>query len=359
LGGAVVAVTDDASSAETNPSALTTLSKLEVIGTVAGHFPGEAGVGDLMETHSTSGFLGLAGPLTSKSAIGLYFAEPHSAAVTMGPFLLANGSTEEGYLDVMVRDFGASLAWHPVSRLHLGVQVVATHLSLAAAYGLEAASGAALLQVNAETSETRVTTGFGILFEPSRSLRVALVHAAGARWPVARQAVVPLTQTVLDAGSEHEIRQPTVTSGGLSLQLSRKVLLAGQVDYVRFPDVQPGDVDPPGSYVSRRYETSTWEPRLGLEISIPRQGVSFQLRAGLHGQSTPRFTEVVASRGAGPEIPPEAAAVLSEPPDPPSFRVRPAVGGSMVIGQSPFRLDMAFRWGGEQSVLATGLVFRF
>jgi hypothetical protein len=143
------------------------------------------------------------------------------------------------------------------------------------------------------------------------------------------------------------VRQPRLLSAGVALQVSRKLLLTAQLDRVSYHDLQAGLVIGQGAHARAEYALAdAWEPRAGIELSLPRKAVSLQLRGGVHWQS------VAALRYTG-EDPVEAAAFEGAP--------RKAVGaaGASVVTARWLRFDVTARFGGERSELLVGTAVRF
>src|SRR5207249_5007103 len=85
-----------------------------------------------------------------------------------------------------------------------------------------------------------------------------------------------------------------------------RLLLTSQLDYVRYGEIQtPFASLAPGGLP--RFAVFAWEPRVGIELSLPFSSMSIQLRAGLSGRST---------TGAEGGSPAAAAPVPTVPPSP-------------------------------------------
>jgi hypothetical protein len=197
-------------------------------------------------------------------------------------------------------------------------------------------------------------------------------------------------EETLDGGSREEVRQPSVVSGGAAFRASPKLLVCGQLDYVRYGVLRPAEVVRPGGYAQASYELFAWESRLGVELSLPLPSVSVQLRAGLHTLGTGALRALAASGdpvSATPTPQPSPApsppattppgqgpvdqtlairaqllaqiTALREPP-PAIRRESPlvALGASVVTGKG-VRFDVAARLRGERRALLLGTTIRF
>jgi hypothetical protein len=284
-----------------------------------------------------------------------------------------------GEVDGTLTEAGASAAWRPVSRLHVGVRLAATHLTLDGSYRLQPASSSSLLEVSTEGDASSLTAGIGILYEASPRVWLGLARLGGARFEISRTARLNgLPEQALDGDGPSVVRQPSVVSGGVALLAGTRVLLTGQLDYVRYGEIQtpfagvtPGGVPP-------RLAVFAWEPRVGIELSLPFSSMSLQLRAGLSGRSS-----AAAVRGDAAAAPlPTAPSPAPSPPPPSGLtpsqaalrqitaalpeispgqatgKLRAAVGGSVVTAKG-LRLDLAVRFGGEGTSVLAGTAIRF
>jgi hypothetical protein len=397
LAGASTALSDDSVAAEANPAALTTLSKNELTGSLLRRGSGRSPLGDALAARTGLGFGALAGRLNSRWAIGAFTFEPHAVRIDLASSPLADGSRDEGHLEGVVVQRGASLAFRVNPRVHVGARISANHLDLAGEYRRAADPGEPRLRVQTEGDSTRVSTRLGVLLELTRRLRLGLTRESGARFPVQRTATSPVLGQTLDAGSREEVRQPSVVSGGLAFRASPKLLVSGQLDYVRFGTLEPGDVVRPGGYAQSSYELFTWESRLGVEVSVPLPSVSVQLRAGVHNlgsgalrvlggsvavaapaapmpQPTPPPTTTFPGQPAPDQSPlttaelerqRERAALLSQitalrEPPPAIRRESPLISlGAAVVTSKGVRFDVAARLRGERPALLFATTLRF
>ena len=399
LAGASTALFDDSVAAEANPAALTTLSRNELTGSLLHRGSGRSALGDTLAAHTGLGFGALAGRLSPRWAIGAFASEPQAVRIELSGSPLSDGTRDVGNLSGVVVQRGVSVAFRVNPRVHVGARISANHLDLAGEYLRAAESGEPRLHVQTEGDSTRVATRLGLLLELTRRLRLGLTRESGARWPVQRTASSPVLGETLDAGSREEVRQPSVVSGGLSYRASPKLLLSGQLDYVRYGDWTPAQVVRAGGYAQTRFEVFAWESRLGVEVSLPLSAVSVQLRAGLHSVGSgalralsrngdaalvapPQPTPTTApaplptpAPGAPPVQPPTATeqerreqerlalfsqvTALREPP-PAVRRESPLMAlGASVVTTKGLRFDVAARLRGERSAVLFGTTLRF
>jgi hypothetical protein len=305
--------------------------------------------------------------------------EPQAVRLESGTSLTRGGSIGTGQMEGTLTEAGASAAWRPVSRLHVGVRLAATRLTLDGSYRLQPASGSSVLEVDTQGGATSVTAGIGVLYEASPHVWLGLARLGGARFEIPRTARLNgLPEQALDGDGPSTVRQPSVVSGGLALLAGTRVLLTGQLDYVRYGEIQTpfASVTPGG--VPPRLAVFAWEPRVGIELSLPFSSMSLQLRAGLSGRSS-----AAAVRGDAAAAPlPTAPSPAPSPPPPSGLtpsqaalrqitaalpeispaqatgKRRAAVGGSLVTAKG-LRLDLAVRFGGEGTSVLAGTAIRF
>jgi hypothetical protein len=260
------------------------------------------------------------------------------------------------------------------------VRLAATRLTLDGSYRLQPASGSSLLEVSTEGDATNLTAGIGILYEANPRVRLGLVRLGGARFEIPRTARLNgLPEQALDGDGPSVARQPSVVSGGVALLAGTRLLLTGQLDYVRYGEIQTpfASLAPGGSLP--RFAVFAWEPRMGIELSLPFSSMSIQLRAGLSGRSSAGVeTDGTAGAAPIPTVPPlptappgpflpagpfrtalqEIAAALPETPRAnDTGSLRGSVGGSLVT--KGLRLDLAVRFGAEGASVLAGTAIRF
>lgn len=344
LAGAFVAVADDASAALSNPAGLVQLSKTELTSGLTARRAGKTGAGahDPLRSVTGLGLTGGAAGLSEKWRIAAYLFRPQDRRTGIGDS--APGSVPIfGYLNTQISEAGVAVGWQTIPHLSLGTRMTATHLKLE---GQQVDSTGALpAEVGVASGETRVTCSVAALYQLARTVRLGLSAQPGASYRVARTA--NRAGQAVDTGSVSNLRQPGVAASGVAWQLTTKVLVTAQLDYVRYSEVARSMVVRQGDAAAHDYLLQdAVEPRLGVEVSIPLDAVSLQLRGGVHSEAS----GFLVYRGS---------ALL----DSNTFRggVRrtlAAVGGS-VVTRSGFRLDVAARFGPEQTELlaTTGLRF--
>ncbi len=366
LAGAIAAVGDEGSGIDTNPASLSTLSKVEVVLSLVDRGADVSAVGDRLVGQSRLGFAGLAGRLSRRCAVGAYLVEPHAVRIGLAPLSLSNGTREQGGLDALVTEAGGSAAIALTPTLHLGLRLNATHLRIDGQYAQQGGATAPRLLVESQGSRTRVASSLGLLYEPSRRLRLGLVRSSGARFALEREASSPQFDLGLDAGSPYQVAQPSVIAGGLALRPRSELLLAGQLDYVRYGTLSTPPVL--GGYSGRDYAIYAWEPRLAAEVSVPLSSLSLQVRAGLHhrGGGSLQGTTLATAAAApipGPDAPEvdSASSLLAEltaasaPPGSaaPTASTTVWLGGSVVTTRG-LRLDAAVGLGGRRLLVLGG-----
>jgi hypothetical protein len=380
-GGAMTAVPDDASSAESNPAALTTLAKSELVGNVLGQRSGRTAAGDALQARTGLGFAGLGGRLSSRWAVGAYVVEPQGVRIESGRSGSLERSTDEGLLEGTLTETGASAAFRPTSRLHIGIRVARSRLNLDGRYRLQSTRDAPLLEVETRGAATSVTAGIGVLYEATSRLVLGLARLGGARFQIPRTVLLDGRQEpALSAEGTSEIRQPSIVSGGLSVLASTRVRLTGQLDYVRYGEIQTPFPSSTGGTAPPRFAVFAWEPRAGVEVSLPFSSFSVQLRAGISGRSAPLASGREGAFDATPTaapvpqpspVPspapiPEARTALQQinavlPPTPreeSTGRTRATAGASLVTARG-VRFDFAVRFGGEGTAVVAGTAVRF
>ncbi len=278
LGGAYVALADDSAAAQLNPAGLTLLPKTEITGGILWRGSGSLGRDATMSRTGMS-YIGGAGLLTKKWALGAYLTEPFDERVVLPP------SGTSGRLATTVTDGGVAVGWAPAGRVRVGLRVNMTHVRVEAQWARGEGSLTSLL-VGAAAGITRVTGDVGMLVDVTDRLRLGASFRQGASWDISRTASNPALGVALDVGSIYRYRSPSVASGGASLRAGLKVVVSAQVDYVRLSEVRDVFGVRIGPFKAEDYVLrDALEGRGGVEFSQPVGRVSIQVRAGAHGAS--------------------------------------------------------------------------
>lgn len=288
LGGAAVALADDTGGALANPANLTSLTRTEVSmslrRTRAGASRPASGTipSDPLGAHTTLGHLSGAGRIGTRWAVSAHIATTRQAKLRLEPRALPDNRTDEGSLDERITAGGIAGAWQLGRAIHVGARLDAARASLSGEYRRESAGRPAEIRVGMGGGSTRLAAGLGGVWEASPWLRLGIAGMSGASYSLDRTAVSPeLNGATLDPGSTFRVRQPAVLSLGTSVRLSRQVTALGQVDRVRYGEIRSALQIRYGANTRADYALSdAWEPRAGLEVSVPFSRASLQLRAG-------------------------------------------------------------------------------
>ena len=344
LGGAFVAVADDSSAILFNPAGLVGVQKTEIMGAMVARRRGTTAsqLGDTLHAFADIGFAGGSAAISSKWSIGGYCARAHDRRTELDAVSLPDGTGTAGFLRTQVTEAGGALAWQVTRRLSVGARLTATHLKLEAH---EVRAGAVASEVGAAGGETRVTGSFGGLLGLTPKLRLGISGQPGTAYRIHRTA--NRAGRAVDVGSESELQQPGLVSLGAAFQGTPRILVAVQVDYVRYSQVLGEFVVRSGTSEPREYQVSdAIEPHAALEVSIPRRLFSIQLRAGLHVMA-PGF---LAYGGAAPV---EAMTFRG------GGRLMVAGFGASIVTRGGFRTDLSGRTGSEQQALGLAAGIRF
>jgi hypothetical protein len=346
LGGAAVALADDSVAARVNPAGLGSLGRTEVSAQVLRRNSATTPAGDELVAGVSLGSLAGAGRLGERWAAGLYVAETRHARLTIPPLALPDGLTDDGDLEVRVREAGLAASWRAAHGLQLGGRLSVGHAAVSGEYRREAPGQPTHLRVGTGGSDTRLTGAVGAAWEPSARVRVALLYELGNAWTLDRTAVSPWLDATLDAGSTYRLRQPSVLALGATVQVSRKLLLVAEADRVSYGEIQSALIIRQGAHSRDDYVlVGAWEPRGGLELSLPFTKLSLQLRAGAERLAAGGL----AYQGGDPV---ELAAFPGSP-----ARVGWTAGAAVVTGG--FRLDLGARGAGERPAFLAGATARF
>ena len=339
LGGAYVGLADDSAAAVLNPAGLTLLPKTEIAGGVLWRGSGSLGP-DTTASRTGIGVISGDAVLTKKWALGGYLTEPFDERVLLGP-----GGTS-GRLATTVTDGGVALGWAPATRVRLGFRLNLTHVRVEGEWARPEGSSASLL-VGAAAGMTRVTGNAGLLVDVTDTLRVGASYRQGASWDVSRTASNPALGVAVDPGSVYRYRSPSVASVGASLRVGVRVVVSGQLDYLRLSEVRDAFAVRVGPFAAGNYELAdAVEGRGGVEFSQPVGRVSIQMRAGVHSASG------ASLRYAGADAAESIRFRGSE-------RLTEWSTGTSLVMASGARVDVAVTSGKLRTTVSAGAVLRF
>ena len=328
LGGAVVALADDASTARYNPAGLTRLPKNEIAASLAYRGKGDRPNGDTVGSTTTLGEAAGALALSPRWAIGGYLAQSSHQHIEL---------VQAGHLDMDSLDGGVAVAWHPAERVHLGARLTLRHLRL---------SGAATdsrITVGTAGGSDEVGGDAGLLVEVNPDLHLGLAFRQGVRWSDIERTAIDAQGGTVDPGSLYQVAVPTVVSAGLAWHPTPRWAVAGQLDYVALGAVH----DTLSAADPSAYELDdAIEPRIGVEYSHPMGSATLQIRGGLHYQASRSFRytspdPAAASRWAG-----EDSSLLG-------------AGGLSLVTRGGHRLDLAAHGSGRRVLFLAGGAVRF
>lgn len=353
LGGAAVALPDDVGAAQVNPANLTSLGKTEVTASLRHTSDGAlvpsrdiGAVPDALTAHTGLGMVAGAGRIGTRFAVAASLAGTRELHLVMEPRPLPDGLTDEGNLEARVTSGGVAGAWQIGRALHVGARIDASRASLSGEYRREAPSRAAELRVGTGGAATRVMGTLGALWEATPAVRLGVVAASGASYPLERTAVSPALGVTFDPGSTFHLRQPATLSLGACLKLSRQVSAVGQVDRVRYGEIQDNLSIRVGAHARSDYALSdAWEPRAGVEVSLPLQSASVQLRGGYHRAASGALLYVAGD-------PVEAASFLGSASE-------DVWSAGASVATRGFRLDVAGVWRHAGDQVLVGVTGRF
>jgi hypothetical protein len=186
---------------------------------------------------------------------------------------------------------------------------------------------------------SRVSTASGIMLDVDR-WRVGATANLGIGYAADRSAEVK-HQAVMD--TTYYVRQPAYFSGGVSYRASNHVRLAAQADYVRYSEGRPAaeaGVSASNEDFSLQDEI---EPRVGIEVSLPLQGKSVQLRGGIASRAAGRI------RYTGSDAALAATWMREE------GVVEKSIGASLVARQ--FKIDVAGVFGQRVNIIAGATLY--
>lgn len=348
LAGAMTAVADDASAALHNPAGLARLSKSEVAAGVLSRRSGHAPQSDALSARTGIGYAAVAARVGPRWVVAGTVSESHARRVRLsGARALPDGVSETGSVEAIVTELGLATAWRLSSRLHVGARIGASRLAVEGQYSREPPAGPVELRVDTEGTATRTSSGFGVVVQPARAVWLAASTSSGLRWRMTRRAESPLLGKVLDEGSGYDVRRPRVTSAAVAVEPSLKLRLTAQLDRIRYSQILSSLTIGQGAHARADYALAdAWEPRFGIELSLPRRAASVQLRAGVHWQAP----GVLRYLGVDPL---EQATFVG------AKRAVVTALGASIVTPAWLRLDLAAQLGHERPHFLAGLAARF
>jgi long-chain fatty acid transport protein len=344
LAGAFVGLANDSSSMTSNPAGLATLPGGEIAGSALWRGSGMLGPGDSLASASGLGYLAGARRFGSL-AFGAFYSEPRDAQIAINPIALPDHTHDQGSLDATVKNFGGSIAYHVSPRLRLGGSIVGTRLELNGTDSREFRRGPDLEHIDAGAEDTAIRVMVGALYDWSDRLRLGLTARTGGTWDVSRDAWVLRPTLVIDPGSVYEFRSPDVYSAGASYRVLDRLLLSGQLDYVRYSRISSGLTQAVGNPAGVYTLDDAFEPRVGAEWWHPFRTVELQLRGGVYGEANNALKYV----GGNPT---EAATFPGV-----ERRLVGAVGTSIAVIRGAARglaFDTGYVFGGDHDVFVAG-----
>lgn len=353
LGGAAIALPDDLGAVEQNPANLTSLGKTEASAslrtiaeadaTYAGRAPSRR---DVFAGGSALAFAGAAGRIGTRWAVAASYAGIRRTRVELAPRALPDGLTDEGALETSFDALSLAGAWHIGRSLHVGARLTGARATAEGTYRREAPGRAADLRVDTSGSSNRLAGGLGVAWEATSAVRLAAAATSGASFTLDRRSVSPAQNQTLDPGSRYRLRQPATIGAGVSVRATRHVTALAQLDRVRYGEVRDALSIRQGAAARADYALAdAWEPRAGVEVSLPFRSVSLQLRGGWHRAAAGGL------RYAG-ENETERESFLGAPP-------HSAFAGGASLATRSFRLDVAGVASAPGTRLLAGITGRF
>jgi hypothetical protein len=249
LGGAFVAVADDARAAVVNPAGIALVPRLEVglgvgerWGAVAAALRGETvPVSGLPADTAAQARPCPPGPQPRPWALA-FFAQQglkHDSAldVVSGP-----GLVEEGLLSAEREQVGAAVARGLTHWLNLGLSVQWRHLRLQSANTQRDAAGTERRRItlDGDANKARAVAGALATFGPARSptrFRIGVAYERDlSAWTIGRREVDVTAGTVAPPANVR-FEEPPLLSGGVAWRISDAWLVSGQLDYIWYSDV--------------------------------------------------------------------------------------------------------------------------
>lgn len=336
--GAFAAVPDRASAAALNPAVLSSLAHTEIFASATLAGSGTGIDGDTLDRSAHVLLVGGGGMLTPNLAVGGFIGQPRSGDATFASTSLGLNDRDVGFQRSSVTDVGGEVSWKR-NKLHLGVQVLATHLFLEGE-SRELLGDAEQAHVGTSAGDTRVSLRLGGLLRVSETVTAGVAAGTGTSWKAERTSA-------LGGSTTYEVRKPSVFSTGASCQASPSVLLVGQIDFVRYSEISAALTKSRAVTGSGQYALAdAIEPRLGAEVALAASNnLSLVLRGGVRRQANGalQFTGTDSV---------EVAAFTGR-----DARILVSGGASAVL--RGVRFDVAAEAGGDGTSLAVGAGLRF
>lgn len=317
MGGAFVAVADDARAAFVNPAGLTQIPLTEISGSTG------------------RPWLALASG-RRRMRFAAYYTRGEQEQL---PEFEAGDLPS---LQPAVWEAGVAAGFQPFRHVRLGVGLAYRNLRV------EQEGGAAPAHplVGGSDGEGRVTVGALVDLIPAK-----VVGSSPFKLGVSVQPGVSF-KVAAPGGPEVELRRPSVSSAGLAWRASNAWSFSGQVDFIRYQEVVDALRRNVGEVAGADFQMSNAaEPRLGTEFATPlRCGCgTVKLRAGLHYESPGTLRYLGADPGLH-----DAFRVRS-------WRITVALGASFFSEYfaNAVRIDVDSRDLLDGPALSVGVVWRF
>ena len=252
MGGAFVAVADDARAAFFNPAGLTQIP--------------------LTEISASSGRPWLSAATGRRRfRVAAYFTDGEQEP------LPAFDDERQAVLQPAVWEVGAAAGFQPFRHVRLGVSVAYRNLSID-----EEGGATANPLVGANQGRVRTTVGALIDLIPARIVgsspfKLGISFQPGVSWTIPREGM-----------SDVELRRPSVSSVGLAWRANNSWSFSGQADVIRYHEVIDALLRNVGDEAGQDFSlVNAVEPRFGTEFATPlRCGCgTIKVRAGLHYES--------------------------------------------------------------------------